>query len=578
LLNENQLFFFKKGGMNIMSTRRKLGAITVALLILFTMNTGKASAQVQSSFEKSLNIIPERNEDGNYNIIFITTDQERYFEAYPEGSAYRARELLASLGTTFEKHYCCATMSTSSRSVIFTGQHINRTGMIDNIDFGWQNPLSEEITTVGDRMRQAGYYSALKGKWHMGDASLISDAQEGITDLTEHGFSDWGVDGDYIGGVWDGYEKDGEIVNDTIEWLEKVGLKQNEQGRSFFLAVNLINPHDIMCFTTDEKTVGFVSVGGAPNDILYTKTYQEPLPVSMNVDVTEGTLPEAVSRYKNYDNRVTGVINTPEDWKTFQEYYFNCIQDSDNHLMDLLQSFNEMGLLNHSIIIFTSDHGEMGGAHGLKGKGGLLYEENLHVPLVIYHPDYEGGNSIHALTSHIDLAPTFIHMTGLSDERKSEISRGLPGKNLMPLIEGTTQSVRSGALFCSELISTTMAKVVLGENRTILYFTIDTDIRGLMRALITERYKFARYFSGDFNTPTTFEALVTDNDMVLYDLKNDPLEQNNLASDPLANKELIMEMNTLLNQLIAQEMGIDDGAEFHQAVNAYRESLNKDAP
>src|SRR6056297_966066 len=559
-----------------MRLRNRLTAIIVTLFVFFSVNSNTVNAQIKSSLAQNLHITPTKNEDGHYNILFITTDQERYFQEYPEGSAYEARELLASMGTTFEKHYCCATMSTSSRSVIFTGQHIPNTKMIDNIDFGWQKPLSETITTVGDRMRMAGYYSALKGKWHMGDASLISDAQEGITDLTEHGFSDWGVDGDYIGGVWDGYLKDAEIVNDTLEWLRNVGLKQNSQGRSFFLSINLINPHDIMCFTTDENTVGFVSVGGSPDDDVYNKTYNEPVPTSWNKEVTDGTMPEALAGYKNYDNRVTGVINTEEDWQTFQNYYFNCIQDSDNHLMDILLALKEMELLNNTIILFTSDHGEMGGAHGLKGKGGLLYEENRHVPLLVYHPEHEGGHSVEALTSHIDLAPTIIQMTGLSDEQKGKISQGLPGENLMPLIEGTTDSVREAALFCSDLISTSMARVVLGENRKILYFTIDESVRGLMRAVITPRYKFARYFSGNFNTPTTFEALLENNDIVLYDLKNDPEEMHNLANEPHTNKELIMEMNALLNELIAQEIGVDDGQHFHQAVKEYREKVNKD--
>ncbi len=557
-----------------MRLRSRLTAIMITLFMLFSINSNSVNAQIKSILTQNLNLTPTRNEDGNYNILFITTDQERYFQQYPEGSAYEARELLASMGTTFEKHYCCATMSTSSRSVIFTGQHISNTKMIDNIDFDWQKPLSEEITTVGDRMRMAGYYSALKGKWHLGDASLISDTQQNITDLTEHGFSDWGVDGDYIGSVWDGYLKDSEIVDDTLTWLQNVGLKQNAQGRSFFLTVNLINPHDIMCFTTDENTVGFVSVGGAPDDELYKKNYHAPLPASWDQDVGDGSLPEALVRYKNYDGRVTGVINTQEDWQTFRDYYFNCIQDSDNHLMDILLALKEMELLNNTIIIFTSDHGEMSGAHGLKGKGGLLYEENLHVPLVVYHPEYQGGRSIQALTSHIDLAPTFIHMTGLSEERKAEISQGLPGKNLMPLIDGTTDSVREAALFCSDLISTSMARVVLGENRKILYFTIDESVRGLMRAVITPRYKFARYFSGNFNTPTTIEALLENNDIVLYDLINDPEEMHNLADEHHTNKELIMEMNALLNKLISQEIGVDDGKHFRQVVKEYRESLN----
>ena len=75
--------------------------------------------------------------DGHYNIMFITTDQEHYFESPPAGTNWKARELLASVGATFEKHYVCSNMSTSSRSTIYTGQHITGTEMVDNSDMPW---------------------------------------------------------------------------------------------------------------------------------------------------------------------------------------------------------------------------------------------------------------------------------------------------------------------------------------------------------------------------------------------------------------------------------------------------------
>ncbi len=558
-----------------MCAYNRLAAAAVAVSMLAGAGGGIGSADAKSSIAESVHPVPRRNADGNYNIIFITTDQERYIKDYPAGTAYEARELLASLGATFEKHYCCATMSTSSRSVIFTGKHITDTKMIDNTDFAWQGSLSKEMTTVGDRMRSAGFYSALKGKWHLGNASTIEEVEDELTDLDEHGFSDWGVDGDYVGTMWEGYEKDEEVVADTIEWLRSVGAVRNASGQSFFLAANLINPHDIMYFCPDEEFVGPVPVGGPPDDPLYAKTYDAPPPSSWNRDVGDGTLPAAVSIFKNFMNRQFGVIGSEEEWKETQDYYFNCIQDNDNHLMDLLLALRDMRMLDNSIIFFTSDHGEMGGEHGLRGKGGLLFDRNMHVPLIIYHPEYEGGRSIRSVTSHIDLATTFIHMTGLSAERKAEVAAGLPGKNLMELIDGTSQSVRRGALFCNELISTTMARAVRDESGAIRYFTFDTSVRGLVRAAITERYKFARYFGGNFNTPTTMEALLRDNDIELYDLETDPGELNNLALDPEANAELIMEMNELMNELIASEIGEDNGEEFHGMIAAYNATLHR---
>ena len=124
--------------------------VTAATLAAATMLSAVGCNSQSSDVPK---IEPEKNADGNYNILFITTDQERYFSTFPEGTDYKARQLLAELGTTFEKHYVCANVSTSSRSVIYTGTHITDTAMLDNIDFDWQAPLDESLVTVGDRMR-----------------------------------------------------------------------------------------------------------------------------------------------------------------------------------------------------------------------------------------------------------------------------------------------------------------------------------------------------------------------------------------------------------------------------------------
>ena len=549
-----------------MCVQRKLFAATIAAS-MFASGCGNAvSAKEKGTIP---DVTPKPNADGNYNIVFITTDQEQYFSEFPSGTAYEARTLLAELGTTFEKHYNCATMSTSSRSVIYTGKHITDTLMIDNTDFDWQEPLSENMTTIGDMMRSAGYYTAYKGKWHMANASTISDVEDELTDLGEYGFADWNVSGDYIGKMWEGYEKDPEIVSHTLEWLQGTGVAKNAEGKSFFLAVNLVNPHDIMYFNDDDAWVGPIPVGEAPDAEVYKKTYGADLPSSWTQDVSDDRLPDALAIFKRFMDRQTGSITTEASWKSFQDYYWNCIQDSDNNLMVILQKLIDLGMLDTTIIVFTADHGDMGSAHGLKGKGGLLYEQNTHVPLYIVHPECEGGRSVKSVTSHIDLATTFVRMANVSEEQKTAITAGLPGKDLMELVRGTAQSVRDAALFCAELISTTMARANTDAAGNIVYYSFNTDIRGFVRAIMTERYKFARYFSLDFNTPVTMEELLAKNDIELYDLENDPQEMNNLAADPVANEALILDMNARLNALIAAEIGTDDGAEASTVINAY---------
>ena len=499
------------------------------------------------------------NEDGNYNIVFITVDQQHYFDEYPEGTDYKARKLLEEMGTTFEKHYACSNMSTSSRAVMFTGEHVVHNGMHDNTDFFWQGALDEEIETIGDRMRQAGFYTALKGKWHMGNSGTLNNSdEEELTSLEDYGFSDWGGK-DYIGQVHEGNEIDPKIVSESVEWLSDKGKELNDSGKSFFLTVDLINPHDIMDYNNIGYDSKVMELAGAPDDELYNKTYDEPAPSSWDFDLTAEDVPRSLSVFRNNWAITSGYDSTEDEWKDYQDYYFNCIQDSDNNLYDLLTYMDENGFFDNTIIVFTADHGEMHGSHALKSKGGFLYENNIHVPLTIVHPDYEGGKRVSAVTSHMDLAPTFIDLTNIPADEKEKAMEGLNGKSLVPLLDGSKTSVRDAALFCFEMLSQCALIYHQDEDGNLIY-EFDPTVRGMVRGIVTEDYKFARYFApGDYNTPENMDELLEHNDVQLFSLKDDPEELDNLAADPEKNADLILEMNDLLNQMIEEEVGEDNG-------------------
>jgi arylsulfatase len=314
-----------------------------------------------------------------------------------------------------------------------------------------------------------------------------------------------------------------------------------------------------------------MEMGGKPDDPLYDTTYDEPIPESWDFDITAPDVPEAIRTYQDIWGFNSGVISDPEHWQDYQNYYFNCIQDSDNNLMDILEYLQDNDMMDNTVIVFTVDHGEMHGSHALKGKGGFLYDNNMHVPLVIVHPDYEGGRRISTVTSHTDLAPTLVDLTNIPDEKKEEITAGLSGHSLMPLMDGSADSVRDASLFCFEMLS--FAAKELGtdaEGNVTLNF--NPDHRGMARGITTDRYKFIRYFKPlDFNTPHTLEELFDHNDVQLFDLEADPEELVNLAADPEANGELILELNDLLNETIAREIGEDNGEEVKKAIKTIEE-------
>jgi len=95
----------------------------------------------------------------------------------------------------------------------------------------------------------------------------------------------------------------------------------------------------------------------------------------------------------------------------------------------------------------------------------------------------------------------------------------------------------------------------------------DTNKRGFMSFVFDGRYKFARYYApAAFNPPQTLDQILKYNDIQLFDLKEDPDELNNLAAEPEKYKDTILRMNALLNELMAKEVGKNDGAFLPPAV------------
>src|SRR5262249_57950975 len=105
-------------------------------------------------------------------------------------------------------------------------------------------------------------------------------------------------------------------------------------------------------------------------------------------------------------------------------------RDWDSNLFRLLEELKAKGLDNSTVVVATADHGELGGAHQMRGKGANAYKEQQHLPLMILHPAYPGGRSTKAVSSQIDLARTLLALTGKPFEEVSKAADGLPGRDL----------------------------------------------------------------------------------------------------------------------------------------------------
>lgn len=522
-----------------------------------------------------------------YNILFVLTDQERFFRPgeLPEGYRLPAHERLARRGTTFVNHRINSCVCTPSRSVLYTGQHIQHTRMFDNTNFPWIGSLSPEMRTIGDMLREAGYYTAYKGKWHLTKEfetvnKLGSPSRIFTKEMEDYGFSDYFGIGDIIAHTQGGYLHDGVIAAMGGSWLRGKGRELAAKAQPWFLAVNLVNPHDVMFYDTDAPATpvrperGITHVARDPLDPLYAKKWSFNLPASHAQRLDAPGRPAAHRDFlRSHDALVGAIPNEEPRWRRRHNYYLNCLRDVDRNISALLAELDASGLARRTIVILTADHGDMDGAHQLHAKGAVAYREQNHVPLIVAHPAYPGGQRCAAVTSHLDIAPTLVALAG-------GVAKGLPGKDFSKLLAAPEKAgldaVREGALFNynmfayldGDYLHKAVEHVRKGGNPKALQaagIVPDLMKRGAVRSVYDGRYVFARYFSPkQHNRPATLEELIRLNDVELYDVQVDPHEMKNLA----ANRELVAAMNEKLNRLLDVEVGDDRGQMLPGGIDA----------
>jgi arylsulfatase A-like enzyme len=499
------------------------------------------------------------------NILFILTDQEqnwtwlnkvKFGPAWPTGdlwSGYQqlfpTRYYLMRNGVNFRHHYTTTAPCSPARSVLFTGQHTAKTRVFDNVNLPYgksmppYDPSNEQtLKTIAQILTDAypSYYCAYKGKWHLTEKS---DAEElglntwkvnGEThfDLQEYGFHDWqGWDIEGMAGDEGSY--DPVICDDAIGWISTVGVEQNKQGRPWFFTVSFVNPHDINSY---------------PNAFLANcPQYVTSLPANLKDDLSQK--PKVHQAWKETWDFVSGSIEESEDpvisWLNLRNNYIQYQVDVDKQLGKLLNSLFNVGLGDNTIVVFSADHGELGGAHGLRAKGPELYYESRIVPLIILGPTSSnwqrpaGGDFVvsDSLACHLDLAPTFLSWAGL---RGADFN--LKGHDLTPILEDTSATVRDHVLFTNDMIQ-------------VIAVTTDPDrsndkifSRGIFGYGDDGRlYKYARYFEPCKQATGPYEYELYD-----WSTPNGENETENLANDP-DYAPIKKEMDAKLDELLVRE-------------------------
>jgi arylsulfatase A-like enzyme len=472
------------------------------------------------------------------NILLVVSDQERQRSWLPASVSLPWRERLLREGLEFTNYWTHSSPCSPSRATMMTGRYVPQHGVNDNVIMPQHRELDPALPTIGHVLRAAGWRSSYIGKWHLSHA--VSP------DMEAYGYSDWeGNDRHFMGWAGTGAHFDPVIADNAAQWLRANG---GRNGAPWFLTVALVNPHDVMWYPIDQPWYhdahpdevamvrSFLEASRWMEDEtlpVYTDEYDEvcdELPANFDDDLH--SKPDAHRQWRHDQQHGLWGYVDPGDkraWLRMLDYYVALHRRADDSLGRVLTALDDSGAADDTIVLFTSDHGEMCGSHGLRSKGPFVYDEIMRVPLYVRAPGVTTpGSQTAALGSHVDLAPTICALAGVTPPPEWR------GADLSPVVRDPAHSGRDYVLFAHDTAHTR------GVNQT----------RYALRGIFDGRYKYARYYgvggglpnNGDLRNPGhklyDVDSDFDDQDHELYDLHEDPLELVNLAHDRGRRTEL----------------------------------------
>jgi arylsulfatase len=488
------------------------------------------------------------------NILFLVTDQERHRGWIPpelQASRLPNRRRLYETGVELGRHYTHSSPCSPSRATLLTGQYVPEHGVTDNVFVEPQQPdLHTATPTLGHLLRAAGYRTPYIGKWHL---------SYGNPNMEAYGFSDWrGEDWAWTGLAGTGTYFDPLIASDAATWLRSSGGGSSP----WCLTVGLVNPHDIHWYPADQpwyqdahreetdlvNSLVAAPIPGQPAVAPWAGgEYDELFDLPSNfADGLDGK--PAVHKQWRFEelHSMFGRVGFDDErvWRRMLDYYFRLHELSDAQLGVVLSALDEIGAWDDTVIVWTADHGEMAGGHGLVNKGPFAYEEIMHVPCVVRVPgmtDASAGTTVSSLTSSVDLVPTLLDVAGV------DVGAGAPstsGVSLVPLLDGSSTSVRDHVLFA----------------QAQAWYRSCAAQRYALRGVFDGRFKYVRYYGAGGGVDSTGagvpwarsmqvppDADFMDQEHELYDLREDPGEMVNLAADPSRLKEVRDRFDALLS-------------------------------
>lgn len=398
------------------------------------------------------------------NLVFILTDQQRRDTIAAWGHGHMVTPAMDSLvdgGLSFTNAHCPGATCTASRAALFTGMYAHNTGTYSFRDWGHQPNWVEDLAA-------AGYHCANIGKMHFQPRDVTGGFHERIIVENPTSVGNWGGQGDddwgkfltanglerpnfrhrsdpdwkarYQGIPWAWDERlhsDAFVADSAVDWI----AARADNHEPFFLEVGFPGPHEP--WDPPQAWVDLYAERDLPGPVDF--------PCSL-----EGRPPQqrAIREFHascDHESCIAMPEATLDDVMRMRRHYFGKISFVDHQIDKVLRALEEAGQLENSIVVFSSDHGEMLGDHGSAYKW-LMYESITRVPFVVKDFRNPGKTTrTDDLVSLMDLGPTFLEWAGVP------VPTRLEGRSIAPYLRGDSVEPRE-AVFCEDNYMVMMRK------------------------------------------------------------------------------------------------------------------------
>nr|WP_155949318.1 sulfatase [Gayadomonas joobiniege] len=324
---------------------------------------------------------------------------------------------LADEGMYFKNVFVTNSICTPSRATILTGQYSQTNGVLDLV-----GSLSTEQQTLPRLMSDAGYETAVIGKWHLKKEPGAFDYYQVLKMQGTYFDPLFRVQGDKPWPkntkTYKGHSSD--IITDlSIEWLKK----RKKEGKPFFLMHQFKAPHDYFEYAPRyEDYLADVEIP-EPVDLykqldsqgsIATKGVNNELVNDLGTSISQRHNRRSLGRDLGIDPSLPHDEFTHQAYQKFLKAYLRCVKGVDDNIARLIQTLKDIGEYENTIIIYTSDQGMMLGEHDLQDKR-WFYEESIHMPFIVHDPRVKNGpKSSDLLINNTDFAPFILDLAGQS--------------------------------------------------------------------------------------------------------------------------------------------------------------------